>query len=131
MSKRDARDLAIALLLKARGDEAGLRAVVDEPDVPDHVVGFLAQQAIEKAMKAVLVVVQISFQRSHDIDYLSRLLEGADLVLPKELRAAVALTPWAVEFRYADDFKAAALDRTETLATVAALTSWATEAIGT
>jgi hypothetical protein len=93
LSKRDARDLAIALLSKARGDEAGLRAVVDEPDVPDHVVGFLAQQAIEKALKAVLAVFQISFERSHDIDYLSGLLEGADLVLPTELRAAAALTP--------------------------------------
>ena len=47
MSKRDERDVANALLVKARGDEAGLRALAGNPDVPDHVAGFLAQQAIE------------------------------------------------------------------------------------
>jgi len=42
LSKRDEHDVADALLAKAGGDEAGLRALVDHPDVPDHVAGFLA-----------------------------------------------------------------------------------------
>ena len=129
MSKRDAKDVASALLAKAAGDEAGLRVLAERSDVPDHVVGFLAQQAIEKALKAVLTARGVSFQRSHDIDYLCGLIEDSGLSLAPELHAAVALTPWAVEFRYADPVLPNALDRAEALATVRSVTAWAARAI--
>jgi HEPN domain-containing protein len=130
LSKRDEHDVADALLGKAAGDEAGLRALVDNHDVPDHVAGFLAQQAIEKAVKAVLIAHDISFERKHDIDYLCGLIEDAGLDLTPELSAAVVLTPWAVEFRYADPFDAPPLDRPKALETVVAVREWATKAIG-
>jgi HEPN domain-containing protein len=130
LSKRDEHDVAVALLAKAVGDEAGLRALVDSHDVPDHVAGFLAQQAIEKAIKAVLIARDIAFERKHDIDYLCSLIEDAGLDLTPELSAAVALTPWAVEFRYADPFDAPPLDRAEALETVVAVREWATQVIG-
>jgi HEPN domain-containing protein len=97
--------------------------------VPDHVAGFLAQQAIEKALKAVLTARDVQFERSHDIDYLCDLIESAGLTLTPELKSAVALTPWAVEFRYADPYDVAPLDRTEALTTVAAVREWAIETI--
>jgi len=68
LSKRDEHDVADALLAKAIGDEAGLRALVANHDVPDHVAGFLAQQAIEKAVKAVLIARGVPFERKHDLD---------------------------------------------------------------
>jgi HEPN domain-containing protein len=129
LSKRDEHDVADALLAKAVGDEAGLRALVDHHDVPDHVAGFLAQQAIEKALKAVLTRRDVPFERSHDIDYLCGLIEDAGLDLNPKLKAAVALTPWAVEFRYADPFDAPPLDRANALETVAAVREWATRVI--
>ncbi len=104
--------------------------LVDHHDVPDHVAGFLAQQAIEKALKAVLTARGVSFERSHDIDYLCSLIEGSGLQLTSELRRAIALTPWAVEFRYASPFDTPPLDRTEALATVSAVREWATDVIG-
>ncbi len=121
MSKRDELDVANALLAKAAGDEAGLRALADHSDVPDHVVGFLAQQAIEKSLKAVLTARGMHFERSHDIDYLCGLIEDDGLDLTDDLKTAVSLTPWAVEFRYTDPFTPNPLDRTEALATVAAV----------
>jgi HEPN domain-containing protein len=130
LSKRDEHDVAEALLAKASGDEAGLRALVDHHDVPDHVAGFLAQQAIEKALKAVLTSRGTPFERSHDIDYLCGQIEGSGLQLTSELRKAIALTPWAVEFRYADPFDAAPLDRVEALATVEVVREWAIRTIG-
>ena len=42
----------------------------------------------------------------------------------------MALTPWAVEFRYADPFDAPPLDRTKALETVVAVREWATQMIG-
>jgi len=125
LSKRDEHDVAEALLAKAGGDAAGLRALLEHPDVPDHVPGFLAQQAIEKALKAVLTARGVPFERSHDIDYLCSLIEESGLQLTSELREAIELTPWAVEFRYADPFDAAPLDRTQALATVEAVCEWA------
>lgn len=130
MSKRDEHDVADALLAKAVGDEAGLRALADNYEVPDHVAGFLAQQAIEKAIKAVLIARDIPFERKHDIDYLCSLIEDAGLELTPDLSAAVTLTPWAVEFRYADPFDAPPLDRTKALETVVAVREWATQTIG-
>lgn len=79
MSTRDPRDVAEALLAKARGDEAGLRVLIDHDEVPDHVAGFLAQQAIEKAIKAVLAARETAYDRSHDLDYLCGLAEDAGL----------------------------------------------------
>ncbi len=125
MSKHDEHDVAEVLLAKASGDEAGLRALVDHSDVPDHVAGFLAQQAIEKALKAVLTARSVPFERSHDIDYLCSLIEQSGLQLTTELSEAIALTPWAVELRYADPFDAPPLDRAETLTTVTAVREWA------
>ncbi|HTD07767.1 MAG TPA: HEPN domain-containing protein [Solirubrobacteraceae bacterium] len=131
MSKRDKHDVADGLLAKAVGDEAGLRVLADHPDVPDHVAGFLAQQAIEKSLKAVLTARAVLFERSHDIDYLCSLIEESGLPVTAELRDAVALTPWAVEFRYADPFDSSPLDRAEALATVVAVREWAARTIDT
>jgi len=129
LSKRDEHDVAEALLVKAGGDEAGLRALLDHPDVPDHVPGFLAQQAIEKALKAVLTARGVLFERSHDIDYLCGLIEESGLQLTNELREAIELTPWAVEFRYADPFDATPLNRAEALETVEAVREWAADRV--
>lgn len=129
MSTHDRHDIAEALLAKARGDEAGLRVLADHLDVPDHVAGFLAQQAIEKAIKAVLTALGGAFDRSHDLDYLCGLVEDGGLKPTPALRNAVALTPWAVDARYAGPFDAPALDRTDTLATVSSVLRWATELI--
>jgi HEPN domain-containing protein len=125
LSKRDESDVAEALLVKARGDEAGLRVLVEHQDVPDHVAGFLAQQAIEKAVKAVLTARRAAFDRSHDLDYLCGLIEDSGLQLTPELRKAVALTPWAVDARYSEPFDESPLDRADALETVTAVLAWA------
>jgi len=129
LSKRDEHDVADSLLAKAVGDEAGLRVLADHPDVPDHVAGFLAQQVIEKSLKAVLTARGVPFERSHDIDYLCSVIEGSGLPVTAELRESVTLTPWAVEFRYADPFDSCPLDRIEALATVVTVREWAARTI--
>ena len=59
MPSPDERELASLLVRKAEGDEAILDRLLDDPDVPDDVLGFHAQQAIEKRLKAVLAQVRI------------------------------------------------------------------------
>lgn len=45
---------------KAAGDEIVLVRLIEDGDVPDDVLGFDAQQAVEKMIKAVLVHNDVS-----------------------------------------------------------------------
>lgn len=54
MAENEFAELARRLGAKAAGDAAALRELVDKEHVPDSAVGFFAQQAAEKALKAVL-----------------------------------------------------------------------------
>ena len=60
---------------------------------------FHAQQAAEKALKAVLVAHAIPFPRTHNLTTLLDLLPQ-DIVLPSEVEAATSLTDYAVLTRY-------------------------------
>ena len=55
------------LLSKARQDEYVVDKFVRDPDAPDEVYGFHAQQAAEKLLKAILVQAGIEVPRSHRI----------------------------------------------------------------
>lgn len=48
------REQAALLLRKAREDQAVIAKLADDPQIADSAVGFHAQQAVEKALKAVL-----------------------------------------------------------------------------
>lgn len=61
---------------------------------------FDAQQAAEKAVKAVLIDEQIVFPYIHDLVTLLTLLEAEGAELPSEVREAGRLTRFAVETRY-------------------------------
>ena len=60
---------------------------------------FHAQQAAEKAIKAVLVFRDVPFPKSHNIRTLLDLLPKA-LSLPEEAKEAASLTDYAVLTRY-------------------------------
>jgi HEPN domain-containing protein len=61
---------------------------------------FHAQQAAEKAIKALLILHGVSFPYVHDLATLLTLFEKAIGDLPDSIRQAERLTPFAVEMRY-------------------------------
>jgi HEPN domain-containing protein len=61
---------------------------------------FEAQQAAEKAIKAVFVGRSLSFPYIHDLDKLLQRLELSGLKIPKYVRQADELSPFAVAMRY-------------------------------
>ncbi len=61
---------------------------------------FDAQQAAEKAVKAVLVFYQISFPKTHDITELLVLLDRSGHEPPNEIWEAGRLSNYAVQTRY-------------------------------
>jgi HEPN domain-containing protein len=63
-------------------------------------VCFHAQQAVEKAVKAVLLARDINFPLTHDIETLIGLAEESGLAFPEDFKNAGTLTPYAAETRY-------------------------------
>ena len=61
---------------------------------------FDAQQAAEKAIKAVLRFRAIDFPKTHDIRELLTLLDSNGQVIPAEIWDTMDLTDYAVETRY-------------------------------
>jgi len=51
LPRRDGRDLARALLDRAADDITLVRRVVDDAEIADAIVGFHAQQAVERPSK--------------------------------------------------------------------------------
>lgn len=73
----DEQDLARDLLALATDDVTAARALVGAPDVSEAIVGFHAQQAVEKALKAVLAASKQDFPFTHNIAVLMQLCEDA------------------------------------------------------
>jgi len=60
---RHSREHAELLLHKAQQDEFALEKLISDPASPDEIIGFHAQQAIEKTLKAVLTNSAIYYGR--------------------------------------------------------------------
>lgn len=97
---RSGDDHAQLLMEKAAGDEKILFRLIDEDDIPDDGLGFHAQQAVEKMIKAVLAHNEVSYERTHNIAYLLKLLDEASLPKPDRADDLPNLSPWAAELRY-------------------------------
>lgn len=120
-------DVAHRLLSKARQDEVALAKLGDDPAVADETVGFHAQQAVEKALKAVLLSLDGRMRRTHDLERLFRTMVQHGGALPCTVEDMADLTPFAVAYRYgdlADDIEEP-LDRTRIRKLVADLLAWA------
>lgn len=92
--------LARTLLVKADQDIVVLKKLKSDPEVAIEILGFHAQQASEKMLKAILAYQQIRFPYTHRLTDLIDTLTDHKLTFPKELEDIRHLTPFAVEFRY-------------------------------
>lgn len=94
-------DMAGRWLNLARGDLASATVLLGHQDSALRNVGFLAQQAAEKALKAVLAARDADIPRTHDLTDLLRALGDP----PKDLDLAelARLSKWAVGGRYPGD----------------------------
>jgi hypothetical protein len=106
----------------AAGDLYACRKLADDTEVDDHIIGFLAQQTVEKSLKVALVLADSELPHTHDLELLSEKVEGTGKKAPDELSNIEWLTPWAAELRYDEPI---ALDRTAALAAAASASGWA------
>ena len=87
-------------LRRARSNLAHSRAEAEEIDPAE--LCFDAQQAAEKAIKAVFIHRGEAFPFTHDLEALIRLLKANGQKVPKYVEAAKVLTRFAVAARYPD-----------------------------
>ncbi len=116
--------IADLLLQSASQDLAACRVLAAGEGIGDAVIGFHAQQAVEKSLKAVLSAHQIEFRRTHDLVALLDLVDDNKLTLPPGADWLDELNPYAVEARYGT-IASGGLDRPRTLDAVAQVLAWA------
>jgi HEPN domain-containing protein len=93
---------------------------------------FDAQQAAEKAIKAVLISRQIEFPYVHDLAELLDLVERSGLSVPSSVREAARLTRYAVMTRYPGALDPVTRQDYEAAVTTAtAVLGWAADLVAT
>lgn len=103
MSESDRNVETRRWLRYAHEDLLAAEATLKQEDMLPRHACWLAQQAAEKAIKAVLVFLQIDFPRRHDLDALRKLApDGWQFKVNHPDLAA--LSEWAVEARYPGDW---------------------------
>ena len=86
----------------AKEDLITAETLLKQPHTPPRQSCWCAQQSAEKALKAVLILLEIDFPRTHDLNVLRNLVPES-WQLEAEHPDLAALTGWAAEARYPSD----------------------------
>ena len=81
-------------------DLKAARKLCGDPDILPNIVGFHAQQAVEKSIKAVLLHAGTKFPFTHDLEELFALYAASGPKLPFDCDKLNDLTPYATHRRY-------------------------------
>ena len=92
-------------LIHAESDLTYAKLGRSQPAVLRGQVAFHAEQAAEKALKAVLIQTEVEFPRTHDLQSLLLLLRNSEISVGQDIEQASALTRFAVEARYPGDIE--------------------------
>ena len=111
------------LLRKAHDDAVALAKLAPDRDIVEAIVGFHAQQAIEKGLKSVLAAHGVAYRRTHDLVELRNLLIDLGMAIPSDVVESIVYSPYAVELRY-EDIPEAGLDRIEAVRLVHSVLGW-------
>lgn len=95
-------DEAMRLLRLAARDYRAFTILSAHADVDLAIACFHAQQAVEKALKAVMTSGRIAYPRTHNLEELANLIADQGIALPLTPREFRRLNPFAVQFRYDD-----------------------------
>ena len=87
------------LLSKARDDAFMMREVMKNPRSPSWGIGFHAQQAVEKALKAVLASQKTAYPFTHDLKLLLNLLGNRAILPPPQTDKILSLLPYGAMLR--------------------------------
>ena len=113
------------LLRKASQDQLAFEKLIDDPEIEDDLLGFHAQQAAEKILKALLAARGVDYPKTHNLRVLIELLAAEDIRLPAKLAEIDRLTQFGTTFRYDTTSSVDAMDRALWLEWIHSLRSFA------
>ena len=90
-------------LQKGENDLITAKLLIMRPEAPLEALGFHAQQAAEKYLKALLVHLGIDFPRTHNLRLLVQLLPAGVSLDGVDLEKMFSLNQFAVDERYPGD----------------------------
>lgn len=122
------REEARRLLRLARRDRETFDLLLPLPRASLAALGFLAQQSVEKALKAVAVSRGVEVRRTHDLAALGVAILADGGALPVTVDDLRSLNPYAVEFRY-DDEIVPTITRAELDTLLSAILHWAQQRV--
>jgi HEPN domain-containing protein len=102
-----------------------MKLLASNPDIDDESVGFHAQQAIEKRLKAVMAARGLPLKKEHDLGVLLESLAAAGIEAPPRADWIDELTVYARGMRYEELLDAEPLDREAVVAIVDQVGEWA------
>lgn len=125
LPERDPKAEAEILARKAEGDAKAMQLLASDPEVSDEIVGFHAQQAVEKWLKAVLGSREIEFEYTHDLHRLVAEVAAVAGRVPFDIPEVIALTEHAVPLRYDELLDTEPLNRQAVVDLVDEVGTWA------
>lgn len=97
------REEALRLLRLAQRDRETFDLLLPLPKASLAALGFHAQQAAEKGLKAVGILLGLEVPRTHDLAALAQVIADKGETLPLTIEQLRGLNPFAVEYRYDDE----------------------------
>lgn len=125
MPERDPKAEAAVLARKASDDATAMQLLASNQEISDEIIGFHAQQAVEKWLKAVLGSRGVEFEYTHDLHRLIAEVTAAVGEFPFDIPQVVALTEHTVPLRYDEILDSEPLHRAATVALVEEVGKWA------
>ena len=105
---------ASMMLVMAERDLDTLQRMLRDSQFAEEVFGFHAQQAVEKALKAWIIMIGAEYPLTHDLQALIDVLNENMQTFPERFTELLSLSAFAVTFRYEPyDSLECALDRSD------------------
>jgi HEPN domain-containing protein len=126
----DLSETSRILLKKAGEDATAVREFAGNSEIADSIIGFHAQQAVEKWLKAVTAANGTRHSAIHDIDRLIEIVEASGIEVPLDRDRLAVLTQYAVPLRYDELLDSESLEREVLVGLVDEVANWAAIQIG-
>jgi HEPN domain-containing protein len=124
LPERDPKAEAAVLARKAADDAKAMQLLAPNQGISDEIIGFHAQQAVEKWLKAVLGFRGVEFEYTHDLHRLIAEVTAVTGEFPFDVPEVVALTEHAVPLRYDEILETEPLDRQAVVRLVEEVGNW-------
>lgn len=115
----------------ARKDLRAARAIYENDDELVEQVCYFAQQAAEKAIKAVLLERNVDFPYTHNLEKLVQEVTRRGLAAPADVARARELTRYAIDTRYPHSEEITDENIADALMIAEAVLAWATPLVPT